>query len=186
MENYTLILNFDPISRDNLSQGLKIQGTVTFCLNIVIGLPLTIVIGLFEKYGGDPQKRLLTNKLLCYWILTSNFAVILNGSILILRTLYGPVGKILALVMLLDRHFMEIASPLGLVEFMAVRCLSKFSWRIATGLNENFIAAFLIIFNLTMGVLDCSVAFMMGWFSEDRFLILSGEHDSTMINAKYS
>ncbi len=81
-------------SLQTLSLGVKIPAVLTYILIIFIGLPVGLCFLLYEKFAGDPQKRLLNNRLFALTVGGTPLSIATCGEwIAMLRTLGGPVGK---------------------------------------------------------------------------------------------
>ena len=80
------------------------------CIGVFSPLGLVITVLLYggiiyyEKWGNDPQKRSLSNMLMCYFCWTLMILVILSISIGSLRICFGPLGRVFGYLMIITRQ----------------------------------------------------------------------------------
>ena len=114
---------------------------------IILGNFLWFGVIHYEKFGGDPQKRSLTNQL------TSHAAIFvlfwMNATLLthFLRALFGCLPFWLGYSVIWIRRFCFTTCLMYIVEILGFKLLLLISFSTMSGLNENFYSVFLILFN---------------------------------------
>ncbi len=166
--------DFEPFAEEKISLALKIQGGITYFLSLAIGLPCTLGIAHYERHGGDPHKRMLNNQLMTFGGLLTSIVLIQHGSVILSRALFGPVGKHLALINILVQEMAGIALPFNLTQILAFHCLRLFNWRLATGINDDFMATYLPLVSIMFGLFTSGSTLILGLFYDERYFILSG------------
>ncbi len=164
--------SIEPFS--DLSLGLKIVAVVTYFMTACIGAPLLVGIAQFEKYGGDPQKRLLDNQLVSFLMSIDCAATSVNGFIISLRTFIGPVGNFVATIFLLHKEFIIGSSQSALTMLMLFKCLSIFNWRLASQLNEDFMSRFLSMLGAMIGLCCVAIVFALGTYQDESYFVMAG------------
>ena len=152
---------------------IKVFGILSYFLSN-LGNLLLLGIAHYEKFGQDPQKRSLPDRVLSFNIILAVVISVIHSNIIIVRIFYGPVGNALTHF----RYYLHsLAYPiiLGYTETMIFRCLMIFSWKKYAMVNDEFFATFLNIFNFMMGQIISLVRFFIGdFFYHDGFQMFSG------------
>ena len=142
---------------------LKVVGVISYFLSNLGNLLLLSLVH-YEKFGHDPQKRSLPNRVFSFNTIFGVIVFTIHSNILISRTLFGPVGTAITEI----RYYLftsAISALLGATEIMFFRCIMIFSWKKYAMVNDEFFATFLNIFNLMIGQIICIVCFYIGNFS---------------------
>ena len=142
---------------------IKVVGVLSYLLSN-LGNILLLSIVHYEKFGHDPQKRSLPDRVFSFNTILGVIFFVIHSHILIGRTLFGPVGNAIT-----QFRYYFITSPvsilLGTIEIMLFRCIMIFSWKKYAMVNDEFFATFLNIFNLMIGQIVCIVCFYIKDFS---------------------
>ncbi len=88
----------------------KITVLFNFVLIQTVGNVLTIAIIHYEKWGGDPKKRSLSNQLLSFCFLTGLIASIINQNIYLIRAMCGPQERHWATLFMSVRTIMSTSA----------------------------------------------------------------------------
>ena len=152
---------------------VKVVGVVSYFLSN-FGNILLLSIVHYEKFGHDPQKRSLPNRVFSFSTILGVILFAIQSNILIGRTLFGPVGIAITEI----RYYLitsAISAFLGVTEVSFFRCIMIFFWKKYAMVNDEFFATFLNIFNLIFGQCICIVCFYIGNFSlHNGYQIFSG------------
>ena len=142
---------------------LKVVGVLSYFLSN-LGIILLLSIVHYEKFGHDPQKRSLPDRVFSFNTILGVIFFVIHSNILISRTLFGPVGD--AITQLRYYFITSMVSViLGSTEIMLFRCIMIFSWKKYAMVNDEFFATFLNIFNLMIGQIVCIICFYIKDFS---------------------
>ena len=120
---------------------------------------VTNLIVHYEKFGQDPQKRSLPDRLLSFNCILNTFNLVPHSIIIIVRTLFGPVGFAVT-----DFRYYLMSSfattiLLGFSEAILVNCMMLFSWKTYVMVNDEFFSTFLNLFNIMMGQMFSIIRF---------------------------
>lgn len=114
------------------------------CIGVFSPLGLVITVLLYggiiyyEKWGNDPQKRSLSNMLMCYFCWTLMILVILSISIGSLRICFGPLGRVFGYLMIITRQACIFSLMLCFLEIITVKILQITYWSKMANLNDEF------------------------------------------------
>ena len=152
---------------------INVVSVISYLL-INFGNLLLLTIVHYEKFGQDPQKRSLPDQILSFNIILSIFMLVPHSIIVMVRTLFGPVGFAVT-----DFRYYLLSSAfsilLGLSEAMLIRCIMLFSWEIYAMVNDEFFSTFLNRFNFMMGQMFSIVRFFTGdFYYHNGYPIYSG------------
>ena len=127
---------------------LAIFSGINLMLRLTLGTLLYIAIIHYERFGEDPKKRTLTNRIIisiCIGFLANIWIAhpITDWSILV-----GPTPKILAQFFLLQRGAVAFIIFLGLAEIVILKNLMLFKFNFMALINEQFCARIILVWNL--------------------------------------
>ena len=160
---------------ETIALWLQIQAGCTCFCNLLIGCPLALGLAHYEKYGGDPQKRLLNNQLISYMILCGLSTITISCALLSGRVFFGPLGPHLAGFFMLQREFFGTVAPLTLSQVLTFKCLALFNWSLMSRINENFIAHFICSANFLIGGIATSLTWSLEiYLDSEAYAMLSG------------
>ena len=163
---------------------LKVVGVISYFLSNLGNLLLLSLVH-YEKFGHDPQKRSLPDRVFSFNTILGVIFFVIHSNILISRTLFGPVGNAITQF----RYYFLTSTfsiILGATESMLFKCLMIFSWKKYAMMNDEFFATFLNIYNLMVGqILSIARFYIGGFFHHSGYQIFSGfctnfKHDGEM------
>ena len=131
---------------------IKVVFAVLFLVLLVGGTLMLYGVSSYEKNGGDPQKRNLSNILLsqlCWTFLVGNLATM---PFLAWRSFVGPLGHFGALVGMISGRICSINAILCFNETVIVKCLYTFAWNKMAAMDETFFGHIMGIFNVMFSV----------------------------------
>ena len=152
---------------------IKVVGVLSYFLSN-LGDLLLLGIAHYEKFGQDPQKRSLPDRVVSFNIILGVFISVIHSNIIIVRTFFGPVGN--AITQLRYYVMSSMYSIFyGFTETMVLKCIMIFSWKHYAMVNDEFFATFLNIFNVMISQMLSIVRFFIGDFFPHRgYQIFSG------------
>ena len=118
--------------------------TTKICMGVFspLGLVTTVLLygGIiyYEKWGNDPQKRSLSNMIMCCFCWTLLVVVFLSISIGSLRICFGPLGPTFGYVMIISRQACILNLMLCFLEIIIVKILQITCWSKMANLNDEF------------------------------------------------
>ena len=128
----------------------------------------------YERYGGDPMKRSLRNK-----IITANAAACL---ILIYNTAFGFTWRILigslkseiAVGVSFIRQYFVVFILVYLSEAMVYNVMSLFGWKYVCAMEEDFFSKFILLYNIGFCFITQMSRWMLGSIENEYYELLSG------------
>ena len=152
---------------------IKVVGILSYILSN-FGSILLLGTVHYEKFGQDPQKRSLPDRIFSFNTILGVIFFVIHSHILIGRTLFGPVGNAITQF----RYYFLTSTfsiILGATESMLFRCIMIFSWKKYVMVNDEFFATFLNIYNLMIGQIVAIVRFYIGdFFLHNGYQVFSG------------
>ena len=143
-----LISDFDAFEHYRSSLIFKVITGSVFLGRITFGTFFYVFLIHFERYGGDPKKRSLKNRILSltgiFILLDAFSARIINAwSILI-----GPINPFFGFLCMLVESFVGVTVILCLTELIIFQNLMLFKFSQISILNEDFCSNFITMTNL--------------------------------------
>ena len=136
---------------------IAILQTVCCVLFLIIGTPLNLGIIYYEREGVDAQKRSIYNQLISSFFGYSLIATPFVGLINTIRCWVGPLGHFIALITSFVRRFALTEVVITLLEIMIYKILCILKPHCIMGLDDNFWAVFLLIWNGIFAVVPNNV-----------------------------
>ncbi len=91
----------------------KIIVFLNYILIQLVGNVFTFSIIHYERWGGDPQKRSLSNQLTSFCFVNVAFASIVNYSIYFVRAMVGPIGWFWGSFFMCMRAVLSVSSAMA-------------------------------------------------------------------------
>ncbi len=124
----------------------------------VVGIPILLAILSYEKFGCDPQKRTIMNRLAMNLVYNCLGAYMTSILTLLIRLIAGPLPEILVQVtFFFSNAFSGTSSLLAITVMTILRFLSIFIWKRVPPLDDDFFSHYLISLNYV-------VSFMLAFF----------------------
>ena len=157
-----------------LKTGFIIIGIVTELL----ALMLCTSIVLYERFGGDPQKRTILNQLMSYLCSLMIFLTLLPLNVFIFRIAYGPIPELVAkLTYFMPKACVGFAALFTLNEMILLRYTSVFVWKKVPPLNENIFSLIFFVGNLLLAVILTVYGNMGHNIEQGLNLLMCGVYD---------
>ncbi len=154
---------------------LKVLIGVEFTCIEIFGNGFNFLVMKYEKFGGDPLKRTVNNRLMVQVGLAMTTHNLIYMPIYAYRIYFGPVYSSLAAFISMLGNFIPVWSILALVEMSLTKFALVFKWTFAAHLDEDFQATFLLFWNLGLAILSQAARFILGTFHQNRnYQIFSG------------
>ena len=147
----------------------KIIATVTYILLQTIGCFLILCVIHFERYGDDPQKRSISNRLISFAAYFSLIGIWIPQSIYYARVLYGCLPHFLGEVLIFFRFFVGVGAWSALIVSMIYKCLQIYAFHFTAGLNDEIISMFIEMFLGLFNFLICCVKHHLGYYDSPGF-----------------
>ena len=129
----------------------------------------------YERYGGDPMKRSLKNK-----IISANARIWL---LLIYDIAFGITwrlfigsmkNEIFALGISFIRQYLIVISLLYFCEAMVYNVTSLFGWKYVCAMEEDFVSKYIFLFNIGFSFITQTSRLMLGSLKNVYYEMLSG------------
>ncbi len=167
----TVKQNFDSPEFDSF----KILNLGLCFLIQIFGNPLCLAIWSYERFGGDPQKRTILNRLMGDLVRQAIYANMTSLATFMYRMTFGPISTLMtSATYYLTNQATTIATMFCLNEMAILKFLSIFAWKRLPPINEEFFGLFLMMLNQSVGFLFALYGRMGGSNDTEMFYILSG------------
>ena len=148
LKNDSFSVISDDFERIFDSLWIKILGCIICILMVTFNNAYSILVCLFEKYGGDPMKRLLKNQIMvqiCYTGIVSNN---ICSPLITWRLIFGPLNPHIAAIQCVFANFYRSWMLLCWTETIIIKALMLHNFSLMNGVNEAFIARFFLVGNI--------------------------------------
>ena len=122
----------------------------------------------FEKYGGDPLKRSLTNQLMGQIICPIMTVSTVNFPIVLKRIWFGPTSSRLADLHLINGMTSRYWMTSIITEGFVVKALTLLSFKHMANINDDFMAKFLLRVNLMFSFGFTLTQFHLGYYEDNE------------------
>ena len=148
------------------SWGMTILYFICFIIVLFVGCPLLLSIVHFEQFGGDPQKRRLSNMILSNICIFLIFHVNVWSLMLGLRVIFGPLYHGLAAILFSIHTFTLFCLDLSNLFGLILKNIEMISPKSALLLNDEFCHKLLTIVTIIISfVVDIMLSMDEDWSS---------------------
>ena len=159
----------------------KIIATVTYILLETIGSFLFLSAIHFERYGGDPQKRSISNRLISFACMNALIGIWIPQSIYYARVIYGCLPPFLGEVLIFFRFLVGVGEWCAFVVSLIYKCLQIYAFHFTAGLNDEMISRFIEMFlGIFLFLLSC-VKHYLGYYNSPGYKTATCLSVETMI-----
>ena len=131
-------------------QDIPLKVTLSaLCLTLVLSSPLLLGIAHFEKFGGDPQKRCIGNKLISYAIPCMFINQNMNNLTLLIRFVFGCLHVVHGYLYLVVGCFLSFSVYGFILELMVYKMMQVFAHGFALRLDDDYWSHFLLIWTFS-------------------------------------
>ena len=116
-------------------------------LRMSLGTFLYLAIIHFEKFGQDPKKRTLLNRILIYFCYASLFESWFGQIIFDWSLIIGPTSDFFAKMFIIQKGSFYFIAFLSIFEYVLVQNLMLFKFPMMAAINDDFWAIFLTLWN---------------------------------------
>ena len=140
----------------------------------ILGTFMYLGIIHYERFGEDPQKRTLTNRIIiqiCYIAIVHSWTAIPihDWSIFV-----GPTSEFFAHLYIIFRGIFYFATFLVLAEIVVIQNLMLFKFSFITSVNEDFWTQMFLIWNLAFAILPQFAMLYINSYPIRQFSFLTG------------
>ena len=164
--NHTIVERLENLYDNMLT---KIIATMTYLLVETVGSSLYLCIIHFERYGGDPQKRSVSNRFISFGAYFSLLGIWIGQSIYYGRVMFGCLPEILGEVLIFLRFYVALGAWSSLVISLIYKCLQIYAFHFTAGLNDEMISRFIEMFlGIFLFLLSC-VKHYLGYYNSPGY-----------------
>ena len=170
------VIEFESLRGLIIDKTWRVFDGITFLFGLIIGSVFYWGVIYYEKYGGDPMKRSLQNKL----VSTVSFSFILNcyicRSAWEWRIQIGTLNEEIAMVVVFVYNVVRVLIGIGICEILIYKLLSIYKWSHVCSLDEDFWSKFILHFNVGFSLNTQLSRWMLRSMNNQRFGQLKGSH----------
>ena len=168
--NHTTVQSLENLYDNILT---KIIATITYILVETIGSFLYLCIIHFERYGGDPQKRSVSNRFISFGAYFALLGIWVGQSICYGRVMFGCLPEILGEVLIFFRVFVAFGAWSSLVITLIYKCMQIYAFHFTARLNDDVWSLFIKLFLSLFVFLYCCVKHHLGYYNTPGFKIFT-------------
>ncbi len=164
-----------PVVHDPEWREVRLRTVLFGSFIAIIGTTCSLCVCSYEKYGGDHQKRIITNRIFMQQFYNAIGISLFTNITLIVSLCYGPLPTTLVNVTyFFSKLFLATSSMIAANVMAILRILMMTVWKRVPPINEDFFARFFLLFDYTLGF--CRAYWgILGHSSEDEmYFILTG------------
>ena len=156
----------DPIIR---ALGVTFHGII-----LVIGSLLWFGVIHFERFGGDPQKRSISNHIVSY-IATSvlTLKVLIIECMIIARFMFGCLPFLLGEILMISRYFNVHFITIMCMINMLYKCFQLHFPNHSLRLNDDFWSKILLVTSVTLAMIVIAIGCMFGFHHNASFQVFT-------------
>ena len=153
---------------------IRILGIVFHGIILVIGSLLWFGIIHFERFGGDPQKRSISNYIVSY-IASSvlTLKVLIIECIIIVRFVRGCLHFIMGEILMISRYFNVQFIAIMCMINMLYKCFQLYFPNYSLRLNDDFWSIILLITSMALSMIVIATGCIFGFHYNASFQILT-------------
>ena len=157
--NSTKSADFYALHNSYLSKIIAVTG---FFITISFGIPLWIALIHFEKNGGDPQKRSISNILTSYLGYVVVCATIICAPIKLARVLFGCLPLRISEIFVVTRHFGSYMVGSIFPFLLMYRCLRLYKFQLTAWFIDDFLGPFLLVTLIMLNTVLICIKYHLG------------------------
>ncbi len=144
-------------------------------LMVFAGNGCTIAIWHYERYWGDPKKRIIINRIGIHLVYTCILGTMTSIVNIMFVVTFGPLPTLMVQVtyMFTNRYFATVGI-LALNEIAILRFLSLTIWKRIPPVDEDFFSHFFLILNFLIGFCFACWGFIGRYADHEMYWILTG------------
>ena len=169
-----LVADLDPFAELRILP-FKIVTLVLAFSRLTIGLAFYSALIHYEKYGGDPMKRSVNNRIIaqmCQGVLLNSF---ITEFTTIWMAYFGPISPFFARIFLLNVGIFANILNLGFAEITLWKNFLVFKVFLAAGINDDFVSNFITKWNWFFSIVSQLSLFYLDAQHPKVFEFLTGK-----------
>ena len=175
INNFTRYWHLEDVQ--SASWGMTILYFICFIIVMFVGCPLSLSIVHFEHYGGDPQKKRLSNMILSNICIFLIFHVTVWNLMLGLRVIFGPLYHGLAAVLFSIHNFTLLCLDISCTFGLILKNIEMISPKSALLFNDEFCHKLLTLLTMMVSItIDVMLSMDEDWSSFFYGLIGKSSH----------
>ena len=123
---------------------MTIWAIVVYIFNMPVGSVLWFLVIHYERFGGDPMKRSISNKLLSSAALVKLLGGFVIENIFLAGTFFGCLPHFIGISFVYVRNVKIYAMTSFLMIYMVYKCFLIYSFTFASRLNDEFVSLLII------------------------------------------
>lgn len=157
------------------SNSLRIVTIVNLTISMTLALFVYFTMILYERYGGDPMKRSIANRIIIQIIFSVLVYMFVTQPLRAIAILYGPIAPWAAKIAICTRIIPALFALLGFSEIIIMRNLMIFGFARMSQVNDDFMATFITMWNSGFVIAFVAASAYLNAMPEWDFKFLTGQ-----------
>ena len=176
---------FDHFDHVYSATGFKIPMTILSVLCLFIGNPMYMGLIHFERFGGDPKKRSVSNQLLSVICCLLVWTATSNCLLLTWRSYIGPLNKSLVIAHLITKSWSTLTLVLLVIQILMQKMLELYTVQFSFQIDEDWLSIFLSISSFIVAAMIETLKLHAGSGIDYDFRLYTGTPIWLHPNVKY-
>ena len=142
------LIEFESLEGLIIDKTWRIFDAIIFLLGLFIGSVFYWGMIYYEKYGGDPMKRSLQNKLVTIIMISIILDCYIFRTAVEWRIQIGTLNDEMAMVVIIVYNVSRVLFGMGICEIFIYKVLAINKWSYICSLDEDFWSKFILHFNV--------------------------------------
>ena len=142
------------------SPTIKVVTLIIYLLMTPIGCVLNFLVIHYEQFGGDPQKRSISNQIIAFIAAIQVLSTLISEHILLARVFYGCLSSEIVTLFWFCNSYKHALIATLIAIALTYRTVRVFRFRRVAGLNDNALSVFILAASLMNNLLFLIVRYM--------------------------
>ena len=170
------LIEFESLEGLVIDKTWRIFDAIIFLLGLFIGSVFYWGMIYYEKYGGDPMKRSLQNKLVTIIMISIILDCYIFRTAVEWRIQIGTLNDEMAMVVIIVYNVSRMLFGMGICEILIYKVLAINKWSYICSLDEDFWSKFILRFNVGFSLITQFSRCMFGSMNNQTFGLLKGSY----------
>ena len=144
------------------SPTIKVVTLMIYLLMTPIGCVLNFLVIHYEQFGGDPQKRSISNQIIAFIAAIEILSVLISEHILLTRVFAGCLQSEIGTLFWFCNTYKHALIATLIAIALTYRTVKVFSFRRVASLNDNALSVFILAASVMNNFLFVIVRYMFG------------------------
>ena len=170
------LIEFESLEGLEIDETWRIFNAIIFLLGLFIGSVFYWGMIYYEKYGGDPMKRSLQNKLVTIIAISIILDCYIFRTAAEWRIHIGTLNDEMTMVVMIVFNVSRVLFSMGICEILIYKVLAINKWSYICSLDEDFWSKFILHFNVGFSLITQLSRWMFGSMNNSAYFHFEGSY----------